>query len=244
MKKFASAIAVLGCLTAFGDMAASADPIVLTGTSVPAFGLANVSDSFQIFVNNNIGPSAQYRVFETGLGSEASCNDPVAILGGCSFSTDTLVVNSVTISPNPDFENKVAVFFEPNSTVISDIFLLGCNGTNPNRDTSTGLCLSGHAPNFTIITANQNTGFISYSDLVAGLPSFGLSVYYTGTELAGPVTQFDITSFIVTNNTNSDLHFFAKFASANDVPEPVTLSVFSAGLAGAVALRRRKQKKG
>lgn len=214
-----------------GAAVATPVPTTLTGTSIPALP-SGVSDLFNIFVSGTRVGGIQ--VTQAG---EAACGNPVSILGGCSFSANALTVGGITISPKVSLSNKVAVFFEPNSTTISDIFLIGCESV---RDTQTGLC-SG-AANWSVLTADPITGFIDYNALLSGLPTFGMSVGFVGTESAtGGATAFPLGNYLTVTGNVGRLPIGANFVSSNDLPEPFTLSLFGAGLAGAIAMRRRRK---
>jgi hypothetical protein len=58
---------------------------------------------------------------------------------------------------------------------------------------------------------------------------------------------FDVTNFAQVGGNPTGLYIDYNVAQSglidpHPVPEPLTLSLFSAGLAGAVAMRRRKKK--
>lgn len=226
-------------LAVVGSGAAAANPVTLNGNPVglgPALPVG-VSDAFNVFVNGTL-----YPIIHVTPAGEKACADPVSILGACSFSAQGFQVGNIIISPKKSISNQIAVFFEPNGKTISDIFLIGCEavpGSAINRDPGTGLCIGN--TNWSILTADS-TGFIDYSSLVAGLSAVNMSVGFVGTESAANfATGFGANPFIsVTGNINR-LPIFANFLSRNDVPEPFTLSLFGAGLAGAMTLRRKKK---
>jgi hypothetical protein len=205
--------------------AAVASPI--TGTAVSGLP-AGVSDVFNIFYNgSHVGGMT---ITQAG---EAACADPVAGLGGCSFSAEGVTIGGVTISPNVGMSNLVAVFYEPDGVTVSEVFAIGCE-SGP-RDPATGKC-TGTA-NFSVITPDPAHPFD-----FSLLSSIGMSVGFTGSEIDGAAaTSFPLLNYIGVNTTDHG-PIFVNLVSANEVPEPVTFSVFGAGLAGAFAMRRRKQK--
>ena len=99
---------------------------------------------------------------------------------------------------------------------------------DPNTDTFTP-----------VFTTPSNAGGLAY-DPVANLIWVGLQggnvVPYT---LAGVALNGGFQPFGQISDTIDGLAFLGE---ATPVPEPVTLSLFGAGLAGAVAMRRRKKK--
>ncbi len=76
-----------------------------------------------------------------------------------------------------------------------------------------------------------------YSNTVVAAP-FPVSI--TGTPYSGLVGGFELI-YVEANNLPADLTLDVSSRTEN-VPEPITLSLFGAGLAGAVGLRRRKKK--
>jgi len=72
--------------------------------------------------------------------------------------------------------------------------------------------------------------------VITGLISSGMSVTYVGWEdlAAGQGSDFDYT----------DLIFAFSNTPATQLPEPLTMSLFGAGLAGAAWAKRRKNRKG
>ena len=57
-----------------------------------------------------------------------------------------------------------------------------------------------------------------------------------------PTTNYLLVPFLEIAPDNTDDGVGSFLVRKTSVPEPVTLSVFGAGLAGAVAMRRRKKK--
>ena len=140
MNKTTFAISAVLSFLALGSSAALAVPATIIGTSIaPLVAPPGVDDALQIFRNttNQVGG------FPITLSAEALCADPASI-GGCAFSLDTFTpAGGVTINPLASMENQIAVFYLPGTTSIDAIFALGCDGNDPNRSTSTGLCLPG-----------------------------------------------------------------------------------------------------
>ena len=83
--------------------------------------------------------------------------------------------------------------------------------------------------------ATSGAGFLGSS----GNGGLGGAFYYTNSTGVDPLTQATAwSSYFI-----PDLLFSATFGPAvASVPEPMTLSLFGAGLVGAVAFRRRKKK--
>ena len=102
--------------------------------------------------------------------------------------------------------------------------------------------LDGYSP-FDITTAN----LASYSYISTG--SIGQIYSLTAVE-TGPTNSIVLDLYTnsfqihgVNNSTVASGSFTATGPSLAAVPEPLTLSIFGAGLAGAVAMRRRKKAK-
>ena len=229
MKKIALAFTAM--LT-IGTGAASAAPIVITGNSIPSFAPAGLSDAFNVFFFNGPGNPVTFLGGVSAFAAdEIACVDPSA--GGCSFSADPIFGPGVSILPNVANSNLIAVFYEPGSTsLISDIFAIGCDTRGAD-----GKCTSGG--NFSFISRKDGGPGLDISVLPAGM-----SVGFYGNEIAGgAATVFGIGNFITVTSTAEHNPVFAQFISRNEeVPEPVTLSLFGAGLAGVIGLRRRKKK--
>ena len=79
--------------------------------------------------------------------------------------------------------------------------------------------------------ANGSSGCGSDIGCALADPNYGKGVFALG---AG--------SHSLTGIFNGDISFGDGALIVREVPEPVTLSLFGAGLAGAVAMRRRKKK--
>ena len=225
MTKLALAISTALLSITLGAGAALATPTVVTGTSIPPL-LAppGVDDALQIFLNGT-----QVAGFPITVGAEAACAVTDSGIGGCSFERGNFTFGPVTISPNLAMANQIAVFYLPGTTTIDAVFALGCE-----RNPATGLCTD--TPSFVVLTTNAAHPF-DFSIL----PSVNVGIGFTGTEIAGGgPTAFDVTNFITVTGAIRDQIYTARLV-LNNVPEPVTLSLFGAGLLGAVAMRRRKR---
>jgi len=125
------------------------------------------------------------------------------------------------------FDTTLSSFFpinilEPNSSVISDILSV--------QEPSEGQPW--------VVTFKSGGGFGTYTQGV----TLGPSLTETGGIQAGFVLDWP--------SLTADDHFYedvVEFQSGEDtttgVPEPITLSLFGAGLAGGIAMRRRKTNK-
>ena len=233
MKKIALAFTAM--LT-IGTGAASAAPIVITGNSIPTFAPAGLSDAFNVIFFNGAGKPV---TFLGGVSSfaadEIACANPAA--GGCSFSANPIFGPGVSILPNVAISNLIAVFYEPGSTsLISDIFAIGCDIRGAD-----GKCVidADNGADFTFVSRKDGGPGLDISALPAGM-----SVGWTGTEIAGgAATIFGVGMFANITNDAGNPPVLVQFISRNEeVPEPVTLSLFGAGLAGVIGLRRRKKK--
>ena len=169
-------------------------------------------------------------IFADGdLADEAACAISDSGIGGCGFERGNFTFGAVTVSPALALANQIAIFYLPGTTTIDAVFALGCD-----RNPATGLCTE--QPVFSILTASAAHPF-DFSIL----PSVNVTIGFAGTELLG-TTWFDLTNFITVTGASESQHYTARLVLTNDVPEPLTLSIFGAGLAGAAAMRRRKQK--
>jgi hypothetical protein len=92
-------------------------------------------------------------------------------------------------------------------------------------------------------------GCDSSSDCLILIP-YNLNFIFNGVN-AGAINRYSDTDFVITNFPcclNADLTtvgntVYAVFNAATAVPEPLTLSIFGAGMLGAAAMRHRKKAK-
>jgi hypothetical protein len=138
----------------------------------------------------------------------------VNLVGGCFFQ----MPNPSGIPMNSAMEDRFTVVYQPNSTIIDAIFGIQCGN---------GSC--------TMAFLSRMNG------QTIDLTGVDTSNFFGVTELSGvPSTVFDATYYLDPTFVQNQ-HGFARFI-VSAVPEPVTLSLFGAGLAGAVAMRRRKKQ--
>lgn len=129
-------------------------------------------------------------------------------------------------------------------------------GTQPLAYTgqqAAALLYGGSASDYAISTIDNNAANINFEawysilgisggtqfaqDYVAPASSQAPGFYYSGA--AYPFSVTDAASAYVDDNATGAR--FTNFAFRVDVPEPLTLSLFGAGFAGAVAMRRRNK---
>jgi len=138
------------------------------------------------------------------------------VVGGCFFN----VPNPLGLAFNAAQEGRYTLVYEPDGITLSDIFGMNCNGVSCN------LAFVSEIPGQSI-----------------DLTGVDISNFYAVTELAGvPSTVFDASYYLDPAWLRSNPGSFARFVSANDVPEPATLTLFGAGIIGAAAIRRRRKR--
>jgi hypothetical protein len=121
--------------------------------------------------------------------------------------------------------NDLTLVYWPDGT-LSDIFGITCVAEDASQN-----CTTGALAFLTQINGQP-------IDLT---PLGDTSNFFKLTKIAGgPGTVFDMTYYLAPSWR--DAGATARFISANAVPEPGTLSLYGAGLAGAFAMRRRKKK--
>ncbi|HWU54355.1 MAG TPA: PEP-CTERM sorting domain-containing protein [Rhizomicrobium sp.] len=138
------------------------------------------------------------------------------LVGGCLFT----VPNPLGLAFNPSQQDRLTLVYEPDGITLSDIFGVTCNGDTCN------LAFLSRIGNQAIDLTGVNT-----------------SDWYAVTELAGvPSTIFDATYYLDHDFLLANPGSFARFVSANEVPEPATLTLFGAGALGAAVIRRRRKR--
>ncbi len=242
MKNIASALAVVAALSAFGSSAANATVIgapSVTGLATTTdltrvFDGALLSDRLQVIPSNGIGQVVGIGVTEA---QESNCGSNgtfignifgagVTVANACEFGLADHSVNpniNVNIGVNLPLEGRPTLVYEPDGT-LSDIFGIDCeeefNGGN-------GGCYL-----FFLSKINDQPFILP--------PALDTSNWFSVTELAGGAgTIFDMTIYLDPTQ-QAATGWTARFISANDVPEPLTMSLFSVGLAGMAAIRRRR----
>jgi hypothetical protein len=104
---------------------------------------------------------------------------------------------------------------------------------------TSGQCGSGYAPGG-CGTALQSSS--SDGTTTAALLNFGAYNYYDFVEISHIANSGCVESDTCTDN-NDNILLSSMSGTLSTVPEPITLSLFGVGLAGAVGLRRRRKAK-
>jgi hypothetical protein len=179
---------------------------------VPVAGPA-VSFSDTMFIFKPPGPAVLEGLAVTPADISACSN---IIAGGCLFD----VPNPLGLPFDAAQEGRFTLVYEPDGVTLSDLFGMRCNGVSCN------LAFLSEIPGQPI-----------------DLTGVDISNFYAVTELAGvPSTVFDATYYLDPTWLAANRGTFARFISANDVPEPATLTLFGAGIVGAAAIRRRRKR--
>lgn len=136
------------------------------------------------------------------------------LVGGCFFDITTVPGLGI----NSSMENKFTLVYEPDGVTLSDIFGINCNG---------------------------QTCDLAFLSKRAGAPidltGVDTSNFFAVTEIAGAdSTVFDASYYLDPTWVRLN-NGFARFISATDVPEPVTVTLFGAGIAGLAVMRRRRK---
>ena len=184
--------------------------------------------------------------FTAGLGiSAAQATVLVTDTAGPGSATDAFG-QSVTTPAGGPFNNITFNFYNvagaPTAAGILYIFNSVYGGT-PNGLAGAGALAASisnaggvyaFAPSFTLAGGHQ---YFFYEDTLTTITGSGIDDYAGGNAFFALTVSTAFTDAGGTQDANFTLSGVKK------VPEPVTLSLFGAGLAGAALLRRRKAKK-
>jgi hypothetical protein len=208
-----------------------------------AFWLAVVNNNDVAIFPNPSGPGTAK--VDVGVPTVYATAPSVAPANG-QFTTSTTV--DIT------FQNYVQVIGPPSQTPLQLLYsgiytLSGAANTQPNVTvvinnveqtwTCAGGCVSGVFSGSTNVHAGQiikaTLGAVAYSENggPTGVANIDPYFYLTPAEVADGYS-LEFSEFVGNTPPAS--------VSATPVPEPVTLSLFGTGLAGAIAMRRRKKK--
>ena len=196
------------------------------------------------FRNNNgtaidsiTGPTSNTLTWGSWLNLEGvpSCGDiaPTPCASSITFT-------GATLPPDPTKPFTVGTISFTNGTSTITTFIFGATLTfyttaSPTPIGSDFVDIVGTANDG---TAEQNADYITFS----GLSGKSFNVYEGATAVVGLTGYID--DLVLTDITAQDSFGFVGNSPTlpTGVPEPATLAMFSAGLAGAVAMRRRKKK--
>jgi hypothetical protein len=218
MKKFA--IAAAAAMMVLSSGSAYAAQTLITGSSLATFA-GSASDSLTLLSLGN--PVTVLNTIAATEADEIACLDPA--LGGCFFSFGSGAGTGNGL--NYANANIFTIIYEPDHVTVSDVFGISCQVTNTD-----GFCTGGTlgfvsrkpgAPGLDIsaLLGNINNDRIGYEIAGGEATNFGASFYLNPTVFPPTTTA-------------------AIFTSRNEeVPEPLTLSLFGSGLAGLAAIRRR-----
>jgi hypothetical protein len=257
IKSVSRIAAALAAFVTLGTRPASAGLIVVSGDENIADALTGngtaINPGDQQFFLNILGSGTDVDVQGT---DHTGVDTPVAEINSFYNSvagvTSTIQSGSVTsaslagvnlfvsaIPANPFAASEIAAL-SSFSLAGGSIFLLGdAGGFTPTPDANLNLLLSGLGSTLQIVPDDIDAGFhtvgsshIAADPLTAGVTSF---TYTFVSQVSGGTTLF---------TASGDQTFIARSAAVvgTGVPEPFTLSIFGAGLAGAAAMRRRKAK--
>jgi hypothetical protein len=228
-------------------LCAVALPTVAMAAPITGSGQANFSSLSSC---DNSGGSQDCQIVNTGNGSNTQVQ-----WGSTSSRTDfvnpsTLTANDVSINVASNTANvKLAQLTWFNSATVSDDQLSSL-GVHYNLTIAFGGGF-GDSETFdlTIVNPTNPPGDVISSFTLAELNNLDLTVpgwtinnlHYVaddGSTLCGN----NSTSWCNPENNTGHLYIEGNFTqNVQNVPEPLTISLFSAGLAGVAALRRRKQ---
>jgi hypothetical protein len=228
MGDFVKKIALAAAAAVSVLCAGSANATIVPGNSIPTFA-GNAQDSLNLIALNP--PGAPIPIGGSGATAAdiALCAD--AALNGCSFDFGSI---GPGIALNNNNSNLVAVFYLPDLVTIDALVVIGCDTRGLD-----GKCTS--EGNLAFLTRQAGGPGLD----LTGAPA-GMAIGWQYSEvLGGAGTVFNLNQFI--NVFDRSLEpgtgpILLSFAVRNPVPEPLTLSIFGAGLAGAFVIRRKAKK--
>jgi len=187
-----------------------------TSIAYTLFGVQNGGCSFA-------ATTTSQTTFDTGCGTKFALATGQLAAGGNSvgINSDNEPTASANVTIVPDATNGAAFFVNPAATSLS---LLDLQTIFTNTTLASFFCSAG--------------GIVMPPPLGLNPPT-NTSTNNTGCIDAGDGGSFgNLGDYIIINGGGGDIQEFVV-----PVPEPVTMSLFGAGLIGAAALRRRKAKK-
>ena len=169
-----------------------------------------------------------------GFGNFATAFDDFTLASAANINGVEFVgqyFNPATQSPITAF---TLTFYNDNAGIPGNAIATGFFAGNAG-ETSLGGTNYDYSLAFLNFFVNAGTYWMSVVPDLAFPPQWGLDTSSVGTDNAYQ------TFFGSSQSTGVNLAF-SVLGTPQNVPEPITLSLFGAGLAGAVAMRRRKKK--
>ena len=213
-----------------GVSAASANPIYI-GYQINGGGLTLAASGSGSAIFSGTVSNVAFLI--TGIGSPTLAEPNLASgsisardNSGLALNTIKIFVSETGLTATPDF---LRFGFSNNgissAAVQVDAYLHSCSG---------GLCGSAIGDDVFDITPSG----LAYTNSVA-TASGGAATVAFPSGITGPYSETLVYTVLLPRKGILNADFGAKGV---DVPEPLTLSLFGAGLAGVAAVRRRKQK--